>query len=256
MNCSPPGSSVHWDSPGKNTGLGCHSLLQGIFLTQGLNLSFPHCRQTLFFFKLYNIVLVLPNIEMDPPQVYMCSPSWTLLPPPSPYSLQLSHQERPWLGNIPLYMYIYQNFFIHSSIVRHLSCFHVLAILNSAAMNIRIHVSLGTMVFFRRKSKKGRRYVYIRLIHFAVQQKLTQRKATMKWSVNLSVMSDFLWPYGPCPTQGSNPHLPCLLHCRQILYPWATVEAPCIIIKYNVCTCGHSSIHIHIYHMCVSKLKD
>ena len=26
-----------WDSPGKNTGLGCHSLLQGIFLTRGLN---------------------------------------------------------------------------------------------------------------------------------------------------------------------------------------------------------------------------
>ena len=38
-----------------------------------------------FIFKLYNIVLVLPNIEMNPPQVYMCSPSWTLLPPPSPY---------------------------------------------------------------------------------------------------------------------------------------------------------------------------
>ena len=38
-----------------------------------------------FFFKLYNIVLVLPNIKMNPPQVYMCSPSWTLLPPPSPH---------------------------------------------------------------------------------------------------------------------------------------------------------------------------
>ena len=37
-----------------------------------------------FFFKLYIIVLVLPNIKMNPPQVYMCSPSWTLLPPPSP----------------------------------------------------------------------------------------------------------------------------------------------------------------------------
>ena len=30
-----------------------------------------------FIFKLYNIVLVLPNIEMNPPQVYICSPSWT-----------------------------------------------------------------------------------------------------------------------------------------------------------------------------------
>ena len=38
-----------------------------------------------FIFKLYNIVLVLPNIEMNPPQVYMCSPSWTLLPHPSQY---------------------------------------------------------------------------------------------------------------------------------------------------------------------------
>ena len=28
-----------WDFPGKNTGLGCHFLLQGIFLTQGLNWS-------------------------------------------------------------------------------------------------------------------------------------------------------------------------------------------------------------------------
>ena len=38
-----------------------------------------------FIFKLYNIVLVLPKIEMNPPQVYLCSPSWTLLRPPSPY---------------------------------------------------------------------------------------------------------------------------------------------------------------------------
>ena len=38
-----------------------------------------------FIFKLYNIVLVLPNIKMNPPQVYPCSPSWTLLPPPSTY---------------------------------------------------------------------------------------------------------------------------------------------------------------------------
>ena len=34
---------------------------------------------------LYNIVLVLPYINMNPPQVYTYSPSWTPLPPPSPY---------------------------------------------------------------------------------------------------------------------------------------------------------------------------
>ena len=37
-----------WDSPGKNTGVGCHSVLQGIFLTQGLNLGLLHCRQMLY----------------------------------------------------------------------------------------------------------------------------------------------------------------------------------------------------------------
>ena len=37
VDCSPPGSSVHGDSPGKNTGGGCHALLQGIFPTQGSN---------------------------------------------------------------------------------------------------------------------------------------------------------------------------------------------------------------------------
>ena len=37
MDCRPPGSSVHEDSPGKNIGRGCHALLQGIFLTQEWN---------------------------------------------------------------------------------------------------------------------------------------------------------------------------------------------------------------------------
>ena len=48
MDCSPPGSSVHGDSPGKNTGVGCHFLLPGIFPTQGLNPGLPHCRQILY----------------------------------------------------------------------------------------------------------------------------------------------------------------------------------------------------------------
>ena len=44
VDCSPPGSSVHGDSPGKNTGVGCHALLQGIFSTQGSNPGLLHCR--------------------------------------------------------------------------------------------------------------------------------------------------------------------------------------------------------------------
>ena len=48
MNFSPPGSSVHGDSPGKNTGVDSHVLFQGIFPTQGSNPGLPHCRQTLY----------------------------------------------------------------------------------------------------------------------------------------------------------------------------------------------------------------
>ena len=48
VDCGPPGSSVHGGFPGKNIGVGCHALLQGIFLTQGLNSGFLHCRPILY----------------------------------------------------------------------------------------------------------------------------------------------------------------------------------------------------------------
>ena len=41
---SLPGSSVRGESPGKNTGVGCHAFLQGIFPTQGSNPGLPLCR--------------------------------------------------------------------------------------------------------------------------------------------------------------------------------------------------------------------
>ena len=48
MDCSLPGSSVLGDSPGKNTGLGCHALLQGLLLTQVSNPGLLHCRWILY----------------------------------------------------------------------------------------------------------------------------------------------------------------------------------------------------------------
>ena len=48
VDWSPPGSSVHDHSPGKNTRVGSHFLLQGIFPTQGLNPDLPHCKQILY----------------------------------------------------------------------------------------------------------------------------------------------------------------------------------------------------------------
>ena len=48
MDCSPPVSSVLGIYPGKNTGVSCHALLQGMFLTQGSNPDLLHYRQTLY----------------------------------------------------------------------------------------------------------------------------------------------------------------------------------------------------------------
>ena len=46
-----------WDFPGKNTGMGCHFLLNGIFLTQGLNLGLLHCRRILYHLNHQGIVI-------------------------------------------------------------------------------------------------------------------------------------------------------------------------------------------------------
>ena len=48
MDYSLPGFSVHGDFPDKNTAVGCHFLLPGIFPTQGSNLGLLHCRQILY----------------------------------------------------------------------------------------------------------------------------------------------------------------------------------------------------------------
>ena len=48
MDYSQPGSSVHGESPGKKTGVGCRALFQGVFPTQELNPNLLYCRQILY----------------------------------------------------------------------------------------------------------------------------------------------------------------------------------------------------------------
>ena len=55
MDCSPPGSSVHGGSPGKNTGVDCHALFQGIFPTHGFNPGLPHCRHILYHLSQWGV---------------------------------------------------------------------------------------------------------------------------------------------------------------------------------------------------------
>ena len=52
MNRGAWRAMVHGDFPGKNTGVGCHFLLQGVFLIQGLDLSLLYCRWILLLTEL------------------------------------------------------------------------------------------------------------------------------------------------------------------------------------------------------------
>ena len=61
MDYSRPGSSVHGDSPGKNTGVGFHALVQGIFPTQGSNPGLLHCAWLLYHLSHPGSPKPLPN---------------------------------------------------------------------------------------------------------------------------------------------------------------------------------------------------
>ena len=51
-----------WNSPDKNTGVGCHSLIQGIFPTQGWNLGLLHCRQILYHQSVSSVAQSCPTL--------------------------------------------------------------------------------------------------------------------------------------------------------------------------------------------------
>ena len=71
MDCSPSGSSVHGGSPGKKTGVACHSLLQGIFPTQGLNSGLQRCRWILYHLNQHGSPRILEWVAypFSPPDI-------------------------------------------------------------------------------------------------------------------------------------------------------------------------------------------
>ena len=78
MNCNLLGSSVHGDSPGKNTRVGCHALLQGIFPTQGWNPGLPHCRQILYQLGCILIKILVPYLTCCS-AAKLCLTLWELM---------------------------------------------------------------------------------------------------------------------------------------------------------------------------------
>ena len=62
LHCRPPGSSIHGDSPDKNTGVGYYAPLQGIFTTQGSNPGLPHFRWILYHLSHQEMSYALTDI--------------------------------------------------------------------------------------------------------------------------------------------------------------------------------------------------
>ena len=153
----PHGLYSAWNSPRQNTGVDSLSLLQGIFPSQGSNPGLPHCRQTLYQLS-----------HKGNPRIL----DWVAYPF-SNRSSQARNRTRVsciagrfftnWAIREALRLIrTDSNVFLYSGIIFHfvyvpqlpyaficwwtLSCFHVLAILNSAAMNIGVHVPLSILV--------------------------------------------------------------------------------------------------------------
>ena len=113
MDCNPPGSAVHGESLGQDTGVGCHAVLQGIFLTQGSNTGLPGCRWILCHLShqgsllIYNSWLVLslltPTLPAFVTGIYFVASLFrdTLSPNPhqipSLFLLVLKKSDKQWL---------------------------------------------------------------------------------------------------------------------------------------------------------------
>ena len=98
IDCSLPGVSVHGNSPGKNIGMGCHALLQGIFPTQELNSGLLHCGWILYQLSCQeNQKHVLPICKLTPKQL---NPECNL-PTSSTSTLEATHTTIPSPGLLP-----------------------------------------------------------------------------------------------------------------------------------------------------------
>ena len=90
-----------WNSPGKNTGMGCHSLLKGIFPSQGSNPGVLHCRQILYclshqgspYIKRIGLIWwsVFPSRVVHPPCPYPSAIKILLLKKPGQLPCRISH---------------------------------------------------------------------------------------------------------------------------------------------------------------------
>ena len=97
-----------WDSPSKNTGVGCRALLQGIFLAQALNSYLLHCRQILY-------LLNPSGSPLSAALLFVCFLPVILYLPASRFTPQLSgHGQGKWSLPWPNLCYFSSSQYLHS----------------------------------------------------------------------------------------------------------------------------------------------
>ena len=137
MDYSLPGSSVQGDSPGKNTGMGCLALLQGIFPTQGSNLHLLHL-----------LHWQVGSLPLEPPRT-----PWTPFKEYHILSLRKMHLRfihivvwglLSFVAELYSIVEIYHNLLTHSQGARHLGCFQFVMIINKVTVYIPIQVFVWT----------------------------------------------------------------------------------------------------------------
>ena len=128
---------------------------------------------------------------------------------------------------------MYHSFFIHSPVSRHLGCFYVLSIVNSAAMKIGVHVSFSVLVSSGYIPRRDIAVTYggfwkVKVVQLCLTLRPHGLYIYSLWNSpgqNTGVGSLSLLK-GIFPTQGSNP---CLPHCRLILYQLSHKGSPRIL---------------------------